>query len=252
MIITLAILGAIIAPVVWFFMWFHDVVTRDDPPPFKAGAVVELTKRPTPFDGSVNPGDHERPHGKNEPFGMNDVKDDIYEDFYPKLGDADAKVAIDCGNATLNHGVFECVASHEGHESLKVPYEVTISGFHKDAYPLLPGASTRLASWEQEVIPVKAPLFRDAVHQRIWRQAHNSEDDKAPRAACDPMPEMSLLDTGTVTKYRCYCTSKTSLKREWSTYQVTLDESGDVYLDPVSEDEARASAMATEPRSLPR
>lgn len=156
-IITLAILGAIIAPVVWFFMWFHDVVTRDDPPPFKAGAVVELTKRPTPFDGSVNPGDHERPHGKNEPFGMNDVKDDIYEDFYPKLGDADAKVAIDCGNATLNHGVFECVASHEGHESLKVPYEVTISGFHKDAYPLLPGASTRLASWEQEVIPVKAP-----------------------------------------------------------------------------------------------
>ncbi|MDX2935380.1 hypothetical protein [Streptomyces ipomoeae] len=235
LIVMVGIAAAVITPVVWFFMKVYDRASTDDPPPFKADQVEQVTKRPTTFDDSVSPYDHERPQGENEPLGLNRVKDDIYRNFFPKLGDADAKVAIDCGDAKLEDGDFECVASHD---DVKVTYWVVISGLRLPQAPLLPGGSTGLATWEQDVIPRKAPLFRDAVHTRIWEQAQ-SHKEEATGVACDRMPEVSLLAPGTVTKYRCYFKYKLGLNREWVTYRVALNKTGDVSLSLVYDDEAK-------------
>lgn len=53
------------------------------------------------------------------------------------------------------------------------------------------------------------------------------------------MPEVSVLITDAVTEYRCHFKYKVGLKREWVTYRITLDESGDTSLEPIRDDEER-------------
>lgn len=235
LVIVAGIAAAVIAPVVWFFMWAHDMVTTDEPAPYQAGRVERVTRKPTSFDDGLGTSGRERPQTGNEPFGMNRVKDAVWEDFYAKLGDAEAKVTIDCGDARLRDADFECVASGEG---VKVPYRVTISEFETSPFIVVPGTGrSDLSSWKQDVVPLKAPLFREAAQLLIWDRARVNKEYEAAGAACDHMPELSLLAPGTVTEYRCYYKSKLGLRHEWSTYQVALDEDGDVFLNPVYDEE---------------
>ncbi len=234
---AVVVLAAIVAAVVVVGQWLWGRLTADDPPPFKWEEVVRVTSAPASFDDGVRPKDRERPHDENEPFGMNDVKDAIHDDFYPKLGNKSAEVAIDCGGATLEQFQFECIASHN---DLKVPYSVRISNLRRTPqYILEPGSGqsyTGLATWEQEVTPKVSPLFRDAVHLRLWNQAHHDEDNPGTDLACDPMPEISLLAPGTVTNYRCHFKGEFG---EWATYRVSLNAHGEASIQLDYDDEAR-------------
>ncbi|WP_019547483.1 hypothetical protein [Streptomyces sulphureus] len=188
-------------------------------PPFDRAEVVQV--RRTAFED--NPDEPvRRPRPQEKRVGIGQVKDEIYEDLVPMLGDAKAVVPIDCGDAVLRDEVFVCTARYK---DIEIDYRVSI---HKLKAPL-PVPGNRKATWEQTVRPVRMPLFREAVHAKAWERTRSSGE----KPYCDRMPRRTMVERGEPTEYRCYARETGEVARghkAWNTYRVETDSDGRVEL----------------------
>ncbi|MCX5205299.1 hypothetical protein OG897_28060 [Streptomyces sp. NBC_00237] len=225
----LLVVAGAVALVVW---GFRAMVDQQRAAPYGDVPVVKLTDR-IPFDDGLPPRRKE-PEDAKEPKGsegMDRVRSEIRDGFLPMLGRPTAEVVIDCGKATLGSSPFECTARElapVGREALTARYTVVISDLRASRVDHTMVETT----WQQDVRPKKAPVLRNAVYRKAFRQL--TEVHENSQAACDPgIPELMLLAPGTRTTYRCYVRHK----HWWTTYRVDIGKRGQVDLTALTDEE---------------
>ncbi|CAL9470400.1 hypothetical protein [Streptomyces sp. enrichment culture] len=203
------------------------MVTEEDEvpdarPPFARDEVVAVTTKPDGFVSDIDMHGHWRAAREGDPPWLAQVKDSVFEDFFPLLGDPDARVTVECPKADFSdESKFQCEArsrsASKSDRNLRTTYDVALgrTGYDKN---------TGGQSVPYKVTARKVPLFRADVYQLLWKKKYPFTRE----LACTRMPAVTMVTPGSRTKYRCYTKDVGEEDAHWNTFEVYMEE-GDKY-----------------------
>ncbi len=209
----------------------RDDEVADVPPPYEAQSVIELNSPPDGFEPDAKPAGH----WLNAPEdGSDSVESDIVSDFYPRLGDPQADIRVNCRDKSLaDYSKFHCLVrtsnAADPHRNVEATYDVAMGHSQAGSYE---GQQVQTFTIEAR----KIPLVRAQVLQELWETHERLKNHKEMRLACDRMPAVMMVEPGATTQHHCYVKHVTDKAIWWTTYAVRAPDADDPFRKPVLAD----------------